>query len=124
MSPFVRNRDVIVIEPLRGGPVRVGDVAAFVAPELDTLMVHRVVRERMDAYLMKADNAPHADGWVPRDLVLGHVNQIERHGKRVHLGLGSERRLIAWLSRRGLLLPAMEAFRGTRRYVRRLGTAK
>ena len=37
--------------------------------------------------------------------ILGRVTRIERAGRRVRLGLGPERALIAVLSRRGLLRP-------------------
>ena len=42
---------------------------------------------------------------IPRENLLGRVTRVERNGKAVWLGLGPERTLIAWLSRRGWLIP-------------------
>jgi signal peptidase I len=105
MTPFVRDGDVITVAPLRTGDPRLGDIVAFFSPGGEELIVHRVVRRRGEFSLIRADNKPEADGLLPRSRVLGKVSRIERKEKRVRLGLGFDRVLIATLSRLGWLMP-------------------
>ncbi|MCL4531757.1 MAG: hypothetical protein M1582_00955, partial [Actinobacteria bacterium] len=82
------------------------DVVAFVRRETGKVVVHRIVARRGDAWLTKGDNSSEeGDGLFSRGDLLGKVTSVERAGKRVRLGLGSERGLVALLSRSGLLLP-------------------
>jgi len=105
MSPFIRNEDVVTLSPLQeASPVK-GDVIAFVLQGSDKLCVHRVVGKKGDWYMTKGDNSSEADESVQRENMLGFVTRVERNGKEVFLGLGPERFLIAFLGRRGLLLP-------------------
>jgi len=104
MSPFIRDGDVITVSRLSGCSLCSGRVVAFVHTGTGKLIVHRVVGKEDGRYLIKGDNSPHADGLVPRKNILGYVSKVERGGKRILLGLGPERLLIAFLSRRGLLL--------------------
>ena len=79
---------------------------AFLHPETEKLIVHRVIGRREAGCLLQGDNAEGrtADLVSPRN-VLGRVTRVERGGKIVRLGLGPERLAIAFLSRAGLLLP-------------------
>ncbi|MFC2172867.1 S26 family signal peptidase [Acidobacteriota bacterium] len=105
MSPFTRNGDMLTLSPLSGAGPRIGDVIAFVKPQTEKLLIHRVIKKKGKAYLCKGDNAAEADGLVPQDRILGRVERIERKGKKVSLGSGPERIFVANLSRRGWLLP-------------------
>ncbi len=105
MSPFIKNEDVVTLSPLQNTSPGVGDVIAFVLQGIDKLCVHRVVGKKGDFYVTKGDNTSEADESVPRENILGFVTRVERDGKEVFLGLGPERFLIAFLGRRGLLLP-------------------
>jgi len=105
MSPFIKNEDVVTLSPLQDASPSVGDVIAFVLQGTDKLCVHRVVGRKGDCYVTKGDNSSEADEPVPRENILGFVTRVERDGKEVFLGLGPERFLIAFLGRRGLLLP-------------------
>ena len=107
MFPFVRDGDVVTLSRLPGDSPALGQVVAFVHPETGKLTLHRVIGKRGDSCLIKGDNSPDADGLVPKASVLGYVTNVGRHGKKVFLGLGPERFLIACLSRRGLLLPSL-----------------
>lgn len=107
MSPFVKDGDVITVSPLSGASPRLGDVVPCIGPETGKLFVHRVVGKRGDFCIIRGDNTPEADGLVSKANVLGRVTRVERDGKRVFLGLGPERLLIALLTRRGLLLPLL-----------------
>jgi hypothetical protein len=105
MYPFIRDADVLTVSPQLGRRASPGDVVAFCHPDTGKLMVHRVVAWRPGAYLLRGDNAPEVDGLIPPEKVLGLVTRIERKGKKVWLGRGPERRLLAWLARRDLLQP-------------------
>ncbi len=107
MAPIIRNGDVITVSPLKGTLPRWGDVVAFIQPDTGRLVIHRVVRKRNDAYLIKGDNTLKMDGPVPRDSILGCVTGVERNGTEISLGLGPERYLIALLTRRGSILPLL-----------------
>lgn len=123
MSPFIRDGDVVIVSPLAGTSPGLGSVVAFVHPETERLVVHRVVGKRGDSYLIRGDNAPEEDSLVPEGNILGWVRRVERDGKRVFLGLGPERFLIAFLTRRGLLLPLLlPVWRLLRPIIRRLET--
>ncbi len=102
MAPFLRAGDVLTIAPCQGASPSQGEVVAF-APREDRLLVHRLVARREDGLLLRGDAAPQADPLVARAEVLGVVTRAERRGRRVRLGLGPERRAVAWLSRIGLL---------------------
>ena len=103
MWPFIKNGDVITINPLSGGPLGVGDVAIFLCLDTGKAMVHRVVGKQGDSFLMKGDNSPSPDGLIPKKDILGRISKVERNGADVSFGLGRERFLIAALSKTGLL---------------------
>ncbi len=103
MSPFIKDDDVITISPAPGSSLGFGKPAAFINPKTGKFAVHRIVGGQKDRYLLKGDNAPHADGLITRENILGIVTKVERCGKSTSLGLGPERRLIAFLSRSGFL---------------------
>ena len=105
MHPFIRDGDVVTVSPKPGGEIRLGDVVAFCHPGTGKLMVHRVLARQPGGYLLRGDNAPAADGLIPPEKVLGPVTRVERKGRKVRLGRGPERRLLAWLARRDLLRP-------------------
>jgi hypothetical protein len=107
MSPFIQNGDTITVTPLAGGSPGRGEVVAFLRPDSDKLVVHRVVGQRGDMFLVRGDNGGEECDLVPVASILGHVTRVERHGQPVRLGLGPERRLIAALSRLGLLQPVL-----------------
>ena len=107
MSPFIQDSDAITVAPLSGAAPHLGDVVAFIRPETGKLVVHRVVGKQDGAFLIQGDNAEETDGPVPAANVLGRVTRVERDGKRVYLGLGPERYLIALLSCWGLFRPLL-----------------
>lgn len=107
MCPFVRDGDVITVSRLPGGSPGPGRVVAFIHPGTGKLVVHRMVGKKGDSYLIKGDNSPEADAFVPKGDILGYVTKVERDGRRVFIGLGMERLPIAFLSRRGLLYPLL-----------------
>ena len=115
MSPFIKDDDVVTVSPMWSDSPRVGDVVAFVSPYAERLMIHRVLGKKGDHYLTKGDRALEPDGLVPRINILGRVRKVERKGRRILLGLGPERIIIALLTRNGfifnLLLPIWRLIR-------------
>ncbi len=106
MAPFIQDGDVITVRPVMGRVPGVGAVVAFIHPESGRLVVHRVVRRGEVGVLILGDNDPACtEVVVPEDNLLGRVTRIARDGRRVWLGLGPERLLIAWLSRLRWLTP-------------------
>ena len=106
MAPFIRDGDVITIAPFRNTQPGIGEVVAFVRPEAEVLVVHRVVARHGAYSFIQGDSvADHSDGMVPPENLLGRVTRIERNGHNVWVGLGPERYMIAWLSRTRLLIP-------------------
>ena len=104
MTPFIRDGDVLTIAQRR---LRYGDVVAFVNPCRGKLTVHRIIHVSRSGYLIKGDNTPEPDGRVPRSSIIGRVVRVEHCGRQVWLGMGIERIIIAFLSRRGWLMPVV-----------------
>jgi len=102
MSPFIKDEDIITISPLLS-KIRPGQIVAFLHPETGKLVVHRVIKKKGDFYLIKGDRGLDIDGEIPRGDILGTVTDVEREGKKVSLGLGSGRSLIAFFSSKRLL---------------------
>ena len=106
MAPFIRDEDVITIAPLQGKLPGIGQVVAFIRPGAGNLVVHRVISRCGAAVLVQGDEITiQPDGMIQLENLLGRVMCIERHGKKVWLGLGPERFLIAWLSRVKSFIP-------------------
>jgi hypothetical protein len=107
MSPFIKDSDVVTISPMVDSSPGFGDVIAFIHPKTEKLLIHRVAWKSRDAYLLKGESALEPDGLIKKENILGLVTKVERKGKRIFLGLGPERFLIALLTRANLLLPVL-----------------
>ena len=105
MSPFIKDGDIVTVTSLPDGSPGIGDVVAFIRPGAERLVVHRVVGKKNGSFMIKGDNTADTDGLIPGTNILGCVKKVERRGKKVFLGLGPERFLIAFLARRNFLLP-------------------
>ncbi len=110
MSPFIRDGDVITILPKGGRRLRRGDVVAYVRPVNGRPAVHRIVVRISAGFALKGDRESTADFQVAESGILGVVDRVERNGRRVRLGLGPGRRLIARLSTRGFITWAFRVF--------------
>jgi len=106
MWPFIRDKDVLTIA---SGRLRCGDAVAFMNPYSGKLTVHRIIHVSRAGYLIKGDNSPEPDGRVPESSIIGRVVCVEHCGKKVKLGMGMERIVIAWLSARGWLSPVVSS---------------
>lgn len=106
MSPFILDGDLLTLAPFGSRPPSPGDVVAFTFPSSRRLFVHRLIALQGASCLVQGDNSPSGpDGLLPLSRLIGRVVRVERRGRRVQLGLGPERRLIALLSRHHLLVP-------------------
>jgi hypothetical protein len=119
MHPFIQDGDVVTVSPLGGRYPRLGEVMAACHSETLKLMVHRVLSRREGGVLLRGDNSPAADGYIPAGKVLGRVTRVERNGQRVRLGLGLERSFVAFLSRHDMLQPLIFRARQVLRPLRR-----
>jgi hypothetical protein len=99
MCPLIMDGDVVTLSARAEDRLRLGDVVAFMRKGAQTLIVHRIVGRKDGRYLTKGDNVTTCDGYTHRDDILGRVEYVERRGRRICLGLGPGRLLIATLSR-------------------------
>ena len=107
MAPFIRDGDVITLSPFREKSPGLGIVVAFFNPQYQKIMVHRIVGKKNGLFLIRGDNSPASDGMISGEHILGYVTKVERRGKNVFLGLGLEKCVISFLSRKGLLIPVL-----------------
>ncbi len=105
MVPFLREGDTLAIAPLENQRPRPGDVVAFSysTQRGPNLVVHRVVGRQGTAFVVQGDGNGCSPEIIRSENILGRLVKVERDGRRVRLGLGPERGLIAWLSRSRLL---------------------
>jgi signal peptidase I len=110
MSPFIRNGDVITVRPCKRTDLRKGAVVAYIRPLDGHLAVHRLVGGTGAGFALKGDHEPISDFPVAASGIMGVVDRVERNGRRVRLGLGPGRRLVASLSAWGFITWAFRAF--------------
>ena len=106
MTPFIKDGDVITVAP-PPPELKPGQIAAAVSPANGLVIVHRIVRVGEDEVLLKGDNLNKPDGWVGGADLLGIVAGVERGGEPWRLGITRHARLVAALSRAGLLRPLL-----------------
>jgi hypothetical protein len=111
MSPSINDGDIVTVFPYDRRCPQSGDIVAFLHPETEKLVIHRIVGKKRTSFLLKGDSTFEKDGLVPGSRILGLVKRVERRGRVTSLGSGSLRFLIAFLSRRNLLLPVLSSMR-------------
>jgi hypothetical protein len=108
MAPFVRGGDLATLEPAREASL--GEVVIrLCGPE--RLLLHRVVARPGVEPLTRGDATHEPDPPLAAGELLGRLSRVERQGRRLRLGLGPERLLLAWLSGHGWLRPLLVALR-------------
>ena len=105
MHPFIKHGDVIIVSTYADASPSLGDVVAIVQQGTEKLVIHRIVGRKRNTCLVKGDNTTGIEGPIPRANILGYVKSVERNDKKVLLGLGPERFLIALLTRANLTIP-------------------
>lgn len=104
MFPLIRHKDLISVSPIKD-VIRIGDIVAFNSDE-NRIVVHRLLTKRGGKIVLKGDFMERGRiETVEENRILGRVTRIDRNGKRILLGLGKGRVLIAYLSRHCLLRP-------------------
>ncbi len=103
MNPFIRDKDVLTVSRDIGRPVEVGDVVAVINPGSGTLIVHRIVKKSVNGVLIKGDNCSKPDGMFALERIVGVVKTVERNGRAVWFANGPDKKIIAFISRTGLL---------------------
>jgi hypothetical protein len=112
MSPFIRDKDNITIDPIRQVKPSMGRVVAYTCSNPQKLLVHRIVDADSTSFLLKGDNSlAQPDGWFLKEKIIGVVTRVERRGTQIKFGLGVERLLIAYLSKKGLLVRIINRLR-------------
>lgn len=104
MHPFIRDKDVLTISPLKNQLLSVGDVVAFTQPATGRLVIHRIIGRARQGLVIKGDNCFEPDGIVPDEKIIGRISRIERGTEDVKLAVGKLRSFIAFLSRGNTLL--------------------
>jgi ribosomal protein S18 acetylase RimI-like enzyme len=99
MQPFIRDKDILTILPIKDMQPSLGDVVAFTWQDTGRLAIHRIIGRKDNGWLIKGDNCPEPDGVVAAESIIGRVCRVERQGKEVHLGIGKAGKLIAILNR-------------------------
>src|SRR5665647_1678306 len=105
MNPTLREPEIIEIMPYDSRPLRVGDVAFFLSPEADQLVVHRVVRVTPAGISTIGDNNTQEDALLlqPKN-IKGQVVAAWRGQKRRKITGGLRGRLTGrWLRWRNIL---------------------
>jgi hypothetical protein len=102
MTPFIRRGDLVTVRPRCDLRPSLGDVLV-VAADSRWLTVHRHVGWAEGRIVPRGDSATAPDTAIPLASVLGVVIRVDRQGRRAWAALGPERRMVAWLSRIGLL---------------------
>jgi hypothetical protein len=102
MTPFIRGGDRLTVRPRQGRRPSLGQVLVA-AVDPGRVIVHRHVGWLEDRVVLRGDSTAASDAPIPLEAVVGVVARVERGDRRVWAALGPERRLVAWLSRRGLL---------------------
>ncbi len=103
MTPFIRNGDIILVEPKEANKLRIGDIV-FYHHARGGHVAHRLISKRgNDGSLVlttRGDNLRHPDAPVFSGQVLGRVIRIEGQGKELRINgrVGQAlNRLLLWL---------------------------
>ena len=105
MNPILSEPEMMEILPYDNRPLRVGDVAFFLSPEVDQPVVHRIVRMAPKGMSTLGDNNTQEDAFLlqPGD-IKGRVVAAWRGQKRRQIAGGLQGRLTSrWLRWRRVL---------------------
>lgn len=111
MSPTIREGDLILISPLAGKMPGRGDIVAFLRPETEAVIIHRIVRKKGTTCHIRGDNPPVQTDIVDESDILGRVTLIQRNGKEIRFGLGVEKVVIAFVVRNPFFAPVRRTIR-------------
>lgn len=114
MSPFIKNYDIITISPVFQNKVATGDIVVVLFRDKRSVLVHRIIDRNNGQFIIKGDNNKSDDGFFKTDQIIGVVTKVERNGRKIWYGRNKTGKLIAFLSKTGLLnsfiLPVLRFF--------------
>lgn len=95
MHPFIRNDDILIIEPKGAADINIGDIVLNRQPS-GAYIVHRLIKRDGAATLVtKGDSQSNYDVPFAAEQVIGRVVQIEGRRKRMKLS-GGPGRVLGW----------------------------
>lgn len=119
MLPFIRDNDLLTISPFSSSSDSLGNSVAFIHPKTGNLVIHRLIAKHNNSYIAKGDNVSQSDGLILKENMLGYVTKLERGGRIIPFGFGTERLLIALLSRINVFCLFLSVHRFMRQTLRR-----
>ncbi len=101
MRPFLRDGDLLHVQPVSLPAIRRGDVVLCRAG--DHLVAHRVINIRREhgqfILIVQGDALAYPDGRIFPDQVLGRVVTVERDGRPIRMDTLLQRHLgLAWMT--------------------------
>jgi hypothetical protein len=118
MYPTLRDADLLEVEPVPTGEIRIGDVVVFPSPKSVGLVIHRVSALSADGLTTRGDAGPTPDPWqTPVERIRGRVMGAWRSGTRRKVKGGRPGCVVAILARErrrieSLLRPAARPLYG------------
>ena len=105
MYPFIKNGDIILVEPRNGDSVGIGDIIFYRRPD-GSLAAHRLIKitgtKNRTILFTKGDSLKYTDPPVTSGQVMGRVIVIEGNGRQFKLNKWPGHvfgRLVAWTAR-------------------------
>ncbi|MBC8439143.1 MAG: S26 family signal peptidase [Deltaproteobacteria bacterium] len=102
MLPWIKDADTIKIVPITS-KIKVGDIVACYEESNSRFVAHRIIKTANNNIITKGDNCFAPDPDIKKEDLAGKVAEIYRKSVPVTFGLGTERYLIAILSRMNIL---------------------
>jgi signal peptidase I len=88
MVPFIRDGDILTIQPVEFSALRIGDIVVY-KREANRAIAHRIVKKTSKGgqreLLIRGDSSGCDDGWVKLVQVLGRVIYAQRGEKVLRL---------------------------------------
>jgi hypothetical protein len=97
MLPFLRDGDLLEVQPAATAGLGIGDVICYEPPS-GGLCLHRVIAREKRGFVTRGDALAHVET-VPDAAVLGVVTALERSGRRRSLQTPAARRRARLIAR-------------------------
>jgi signal peptidase I len=98
MYPFIRDGDVLTIQPADPSALKPGDIIFYTTSD-NRAVAHRIVgkknRDNRIMLLLRGDSLFGSDGWIQAEQIIGQVISLERRQKVMRLNRG----LLNWITK-------------------------
>ena len=88
MHPFIKDGDILIVEPLNGTLAKTGDIIFYRRPSAE-IIAHRLIkietRNDKSVLITKGDSLKHYDTPIPAGQVLGRVVRVEGRKRQLSL---------------------------------------